>query len=328
MNQKTTNQKNVTLIPNSDDLLWNAHGAIPFGMTNDYMFRAVLQTNNKALRGLICSLLHLREEDILSVEITNPIILGKSIKSKEFRLDINITLNNFSHINLEMQVTGRLIWSNRSVSYLCRSFDMLNHGQDYAEVKPVIHIGFLDYTLFNDCPEFYATYKLLNVKNHHVYSDNLTLSVVDLSHIELATDEDKEYHIDYWAKLFKATTWEEIKMLAAKDRYINEASKTIFQLSAKDQIRKRCRDREEYYLDLRAYEREVAENKKIIEESKKTIEENSKIIAENSKIIEENNKIIAEKDAKLADNEKLIEELLSEIEMLKSTAGTKTQETI
>ena len=321
MNQKTTNQKNVTLIPNSDDLLRNAHGVIPFGMTNDYMFRAVLQTNNKALRGLICSLLHLHEEDIISVEITNPIILGKSIKSKEFRLDINVTLNNFSHINLEMQVTGRLIWSNRSVSYLCRSFDMLNHGQDYAEVKPVIHIGFLDYTLFNDCPEFYATYKLLNVKNHHVYSDNLTLSVVDLSHIELATDEDKEYHIDYWAKLFKATTWEEIKMLAAKDRYINEASKTIFQLSAKDQIRKRCRDREEYYLDLRAYEREVAENKKTIEENKKTIEESKKTI-------EEKDKSIAEKDAKLADNEKLIEELLSEIEMLKSNTGTKLQETI
>ena len=293
MNQKRTNQKNVTLISNPDDLLRNAHGAIPYGMTNDYMFRAVLQTNNKALRGLICSLLHLHEEDIISVEITNPIILGKSIKSKEFRLDINVTLNNCSHINLEMQVTGRLIWSNRSISYLCRSFDMLNHGQDYAEVKPVIHIGFLDYTLFNDCPEFYATYKLLNVKNHHVYSDNLTLSVVDLSHIELATDEDQEYHIDYWAKLFKVTTWEEIKMLAAKDPYINEASKTIFQLSVKDQIRKRCRDREEYYLDLRAYEREVAENKKIIEESKKTIEE-----------------------------------LLSEIEMLKTNAGAKLQETI
>lgn len=289
MNQKTTNQTNIKRqksIPNPEASLRNAHGLIPYGMTNDYMFRAVLQTNNKALRGLICSLLHLHEEDIISVEITNPIILGESIKSKEFRLDINVTLNNCSHINLEMQVTGRLIWSNRSVSYLCRSFDMLNHGQDYAEVKPVIHIGFLDYALFNDCPEFYATYKLLNVKNYHLYSDNLTLSVVDLSHIELATDEDRKYHIDYWAKLFKATTWEEIKMLASKDPYINEASKTIFQLSAEDQIRKRCRDREEYYLDLRAYEREIAENKRIIEEDKR-----------------------------------IIKELLGEIEMLKSNAG-------
>ncbi|MCM1252836.1 MAG: Rpn family recombination-promoting nuclease/putative transposase [Clostridium sp.] len=287
-------------------------------MTNDYMFRAVFQTNNKALHGLICSLLHLHEEDIASVEITNPIILGESIKNKEFRLDINVKLNNRSRINLEMQVTGRLIWSNRSVSYLCRSFDMLNHGQDYAEVKPVIHIGFLDYTLFDDYPEFYATYKLLNVKNHHLYSDNLTLSVVDLSRIELATDDDKKYHIYDWAKLFKAATWEEIKMLAAKDPYINEASKTIFQLSAEEQILKRCRDREEYCLDIRAYEREIAESKKIIEEDKKMLAEREKIIAEDKKIIVEKDAKLAERDAKLAENEKTIKELLDKIEMLKS----------
>ena len=307
MNQKNFNQSKKSF-SNLNSSFQNAHGPISYGMTNDYMFRAVLQTNNKALRGLICSLLHLQPEDVISVEITNPIILGESIKNKEFRLDINVKLNNHTLINLEMQMTGRLIWPSRSLSYLCRSFDILNHGQEYQDIKPVIHIGFLDYTLFNDCPEFYATYKLLNVKNYHLYSDNLTLSVVDLSHIDLATDEDKKYHIDYWAKLFKATTWEEIKMLADKDQYIDEASKTIFQLSADEQIRKRCLDREEYYLDMRAYEREVRTYKKIIEDDKKAIAENKKVIAENEKAI-------AEKDA-------LIQELLAENERLKA-ASTK-----
>ena len=98
--------------------------------------------------------------------------------------------------------------------------------------KPVIHIGFLDYTLFSDCPEFYATYKLFNAKNHHLYSDNLTLSVVDLSRIDLATDEDKSYHIDYWAKLFKATTWGEIneKVIAEKDSALLQKDDEIKQL--------------------------------------------------------------------------------------------------
>lgn len=276
MNQKTTFQNKESVL-NVNTAFQNAHGAIPYGMTNDYMFRAVLQTNNKALRGLVCALLHLPQEEVFSVEITNPIILGESVKNKEFRLDVNVRMDNHTLINLEMQVTGRLIWPNRSISYLCRSFDMLNHGQDYKEVRPVIHIGFLDYTLFKDCPEFYATYKLLNVKKYYLYSDKLTLSVVDLSHIDLATDEDKKYHIDYWARLFKATTWEEIKMLASEDQYINEASKTIFQLSTDEQIRKRCRDREEYYLDLKAYERVIAEKDALIE---KTITEKDSIIQE------------------------------------------------
>ena len=42
--------------------LQDAHGELPYGMTNDYVFRAVLQSNNKVLRGLICSLLQCNPE--------------------------------------------------------------------------------------------------------------------------------------------------------------------------------------------------------------------------------------------------------------------------
>lgn len=244
----------------------NATGPLAYNMTNDYMFRAVLQQNNKVLRGLICSLLHLTEEEVISVSITNPIILGEALESKEFRLDINITLNDYTRINLEMQIVNHCNWLDRSVSYLCRSYDQLQRGQEYNTAKPVIHIGFLDYTLFSDKPEFYATYKLLNVKNYHIYSDNLVLSVIDLTQINLATDEDKVWHIDYWASLFKATTWEEIKMLAQKNDYLTEASNTIFQLSSDEQIQKCCRDREDYYQDIRTYERDIKTLKETVTE--------------------------------------------------------------
>lgn len=256
----------MKLTPETFTNLHNAHGEIPYGMTNDYMFRAVLQSSNKVLRGLICSLLHLSASRVTSVEITNPIILGEAITDKEFRLDINVVLNNHILINLEMQIANKLNWQNRSIMYLCRSFDQLNHGQTYTDANPVIHIGFLDYTLFEDNPEFYATYKLINVKNHQKYSDSLTLNVIDLSHIHLATDEDRKYHIHEWAMLFKATTWEEIKMLASKNEYLQEASETIFRMSADDLVRKHCRDREEYYQDLRNYERVIAEKDALIKQ--------------------------------------------------------------
>ena len=250
----------------------NASGKVSYHMTNDYLFRAVLQSNNKALRGLICSLLHLAEKEVCSVEIVNPIVLGESVKNKEFRLDINVVLNNSVLINLEMQITNRLNWQDRSVMYMCRSFDQLNHGQDYGEVKPVIHIGFLDYTLFEEAPEFHAAYKLINVKNFRTYGDSLTLHVVDLSNIELATEEDKRYHTHEWAMLFKADTWEEIRMIASKDKYLEEASKTMFQMSADDLVRKRCRDREEYYQDLRSYEKAIEESERKREQDRKEYE--------------------------------------------------------
>lgn len=295
----------------------NVSGQVPYRMINDYLFRAVLQSNNKALRGLICAVLHLAEEEVISVEITNPVVLGDTVTDKEFRLDINVVLNNHTLINLEMQIANRLNWRERSVMYLCRSFDQLNHGQDYTEAKPVIHIGFLDYTLMEEYPEFCASYKLINTKSYQKYSDSLTLYVIDLSHIELATEEDKQYHIHEWAMLFKAATWEEIRMIASKDEYLNEAAQTMFRMSADDLIRKRCRDREEYYQDLRNYERVIAEKERSIEENERKREQDrleheqdlrnyERVIAEKERSIEEKERNIAEKEQ---ENEKLRAEL-------------------
>ena len=223
----------------------NASGPIDYSFTNDYMFRIVLQQNNRVLKGLICSLLHLQPDDIVSVEITNPILLGDRFDAKEFILDIDVTLNNAMLINLEMQVANEHNWSERSLSYLCRRFDQLGKGQNYINCKPTIHIGFLDFTSFPECPEFYATYKLLNIKNQYLYSDKFTLCVVDLTHIELATDDDKAYGIDLWARLFKSTTWEEIKMIAKNNPVIIDACESLYRLNADEIARQRSRARED-----------------------------------------------------------------------------------
>lgn len=224
----------------------NVSGPLAFPLTNDYMFRALLQRNNKVLKSLICSLLHLHPEEVISATIENPIELGTAIDNKTFFLDIKVCLNENNIINLEMQVLNEGNWSERSLIYLCRTYDSLNKGETYANVKRAIHIGFLDFTLFPEYPEFYATHKLINEKNHHIYTDKFVLSVVDLTQIHLATDEDKAWEIDYWASFFKATTWEEIKMLASENEMINEATQTMRVLSADETIRLQCEAREEY----------------------------------------------------------------------------------
>ncbi len=179
--------------------LQNATGRMPYTLTNDYMFRAMLQRSKGALKGIVCS------------------------------------------------ITG----FNPKLGYLCRSFDSLNRGQDYMETKPVIQVCFLNFTLFPEAPEFFSTYMFMNVKNNMIYSDKLKLSVVDLTHIDMATEEDKLRGIDHWARLFKATTWEEIKMLSSKDSFLAEAAETTYQLSSEETIRMQCEAREDYYKQQR-----------------------------------------------------------------------------
>lgn len=240
-NQKNTSTSNKPSVPYEQ-----ATGLTKYGLTNDYMFRIVFQENELARKGLIASVLHINPNDIQSVTILNPITPGEKIDDKEFVLDLKVLLNNNHLINLEMQMTNQHNWQDRSLSYLCRSFDQLYKGEAYTEAKPATHIGFLNFAPFPEYLEFNASYKLLNVKNRGLYSDKFTLHVVDLTHIELATDEDKAWKIDYWARLFTAATWEEVKMIAEKDIHMQAAAEEMYILSADEMIEERCRARDDF----------------------------------------------------------------------------------
>ena len=255
-----------------------ATGSVAYNMTNDYLFHIVLQENEQALIGLIAALLHLDPESIVKAEVQNPIKTGQIITDKCFHLDILVLFNNSSIINLEMQVKDLKNWVPRSLSYLCREFNSLDHGDDYSDVKPVYQIGFLDYSLFPEHPEFYATYRMCNLKNHHVYSDSFTLSVVELNHINLATKGDKAYGIDKWAALFKATTWEEIQMIAKTDPNIELAAKSMYSSVTDPKILNilRVRD-EEIRGEIHRRERLAEQDKQIAEQDKQIAEQNKQI---------------------------------------------------
>ena len=284
--------------------LQNATGKIRFKLTNDYMFRATFQKNRKALIGLVSALLGISPEDIESIEILNPIELGKYIEDKDFILDLKVLLNNNTTILIEMQVLNLGNWPERSLGYLCRSFDDLNKGQNYLEAKPVVQVSFLDFTLFKDSPDFFGTYKFMNTKNHKIYSDKLTLHVVDLTQIDNASEEDKLRGIEYWARLFKADTWEEIKMLASNNSFMTEAAETVYQLSAEDRIRYQCEAREDFYNQQR-YLQQWRE--RLEKEAETLSQKNETLSQKNETLTQKNEALTREAEALTQKNEQLIQ---------------------
>ena len=286
----------------------NATGPIDYGMTNDYMFRTILQRNNTVLKGLISAVLRLEPEEIHSVVVTNPIEPG-------------VSSDGNTVINLEMQVQNLHNWEDRSLSYLCRSFDQLTRGEDYTETKTVVHIGFLNFTPDRNTLEFFAIYKLQNMKNHAVYSDKFTLGVVDLTHIELATEEDREWQLDRWAELFTASTWEEIRMIAKNSEYLSSASQSLYELNTDDIERQKCRAREDYY---RLQNMMVREQMFLRDENEKLTVENVKLGEKNGELEEKNGELEARNDKLTEENRELKAALLAresalvdEIEMLR-----------
>lgn len=289
-------------LPDSIDHLT---GPLPFRMTNDILFHLLFETNPTALRGLICSLLNLEDCDIHSIEVKNPIEFGKTVFSKGFILDLKLLLNNNTSINVEMQVLKSKNWTERSLSYLCRSYDKLNVGEDYFEANTAIHIGILDYDLFpEDEARFYTTYHLADDITHKIYTGKFQLSVLYLNHVDKATEEDIAYHLDYWAKFFKATTWEDLKMLAEKSPTLKEATKTVYNTTADICAQTMLEAYEEYEKVYRTIKREaeeeVAQSREALAQKKEELAQCEATIAQNKVVIAQQQSEIAQQKERIA----------------------------
>ena len=250
----------------------------------------------KVLNGLVCVLLHLKLKEVESVTVLNPLEFGEEIRDKDFILDIKVLLNSNIIINIELQVRAQGFWNDRSLAYLCRIFDNLEKGEDYFNVRPAYHIGILDFTPFPKHPEFYAVNKMMNVQKHYIYNDKFTLNVLDLNQIHLATDEDKLWKLDYWARLFKSTTWEELKMLAQQNDIFLETCETIFQKNQDRNVRYWCEAREEAERIARTIERERQQDLAALAEKDNIIQEQSNALAEKDNTIQAQSNALAEKD--------------------------------
>ncbi len=132
--------------------------------------------------------------------------------------------------------------------------------------------------------------------------------MLDLKHIELATEEDQAYRIDHWARLFKAVTWKELKALAAKDPIFTDAARTAVVLSEDEKIRLQCEAREDYY-------RRTGWKDEYIE----------KLTAENQQLASEKQQLTAERQQWISENQQLTAEIQRLRQLLQDAALPTSQ---
>ena len=140
---------------------------------------------------------------------------------------------------------------------------------------------------------------MCNLKTGNVYSDKFTLSVVELNHIDMATEEDKAYGIDKWAELFKATTWEDINMLAKTDPIIESAAQSIYSSVTEPWVLELCQKSQEE-IDGDRHRRE-----RLAEMDKQIAEKETQIAAQETQIAAQETQI-AEKDAHISKLESIL----------------------
>ena len=151
------------------------------------------------------------------------------------------------------------------------------------------------------------------MKNHHVFSDKFVLNVLDLTQIELATDEDRQCEIDYWARLFKAKTWEDLRMVVEKNKYMRAAAEEMYERNADETIKEKCRAREEYYRHQRWIQKQLEDQKRALAEKDQALEEKNQALEEKDQIIAEREQTIDAMTKERATDKRLIAELQAKL---------------
>lgn len=129
--------------------------------------------------------------------------------------------------------------------------------------------------------------------------------MVNLKEIELATEEDKAYNIDYWARIFKARTWEELKEMMKDNEYLQEAAQSLYVANADEIVRQQCRAR----ADAERLQRTLERDNKLL---KAQLQEASKELTEKNEELAEKNEELKKKNQELMERDALIEKLMAE----------------
>ena len=245
-------------------LLPYMRGALPYTLMNDFLSKYSFQKDLYALKGLLSALLRVDIDSITNITILNPIEPSDIVNDKTCILDIKLELNHTQIINLEIQNLYQAFWPERSLTYLCRIFDQLSAGATYSNIQPCIQIGILNHNLFKpDDPrytdDFYSEYRMLNTRTHTEYSSKFEIRVLSLKQLENASAEDKNdpnglYH---WAKIFCATSWEEMLMEASTNPRMQSFVGTVKKLTAEEKIALACENRRRYSNEIATYEEMV-----------------------------------------------------------------------
>ena len=133
-----------------------------------------------------------KADPIREVTIRNPFIVDEDINAKSSELDILAASESGESIDVEMQVVFSKGYLNRTVYYVGKMIrEQLEHGDDYAKMKKVISISFVDGIVFSELPTLHAEFSFYERSSHHrLMEESPEIHFLQLHRLNLPEDAD------------------------------------------------------------------------------------------------------------------------------------------
>lgn len=145
-------------------------------------------------------------------------------------LDIHVTTEKDTHINVEIQLINQYNMVKRTIFYLSKMIlKQLVRGNNYAELNKTITINILDFDYIDET-EFHSCYHFYEDKTKKCLSD-----IVEIHFIELPkfAKSKKDYNnkLHRWLSFLIDPKGKEIDALKKEDMEIKEAMDVLYHIS-------------------------------------------------------------------------------------------------
>jgi len=205
-------------------------------------------SNQDLLLSLLSAVLR-PSEPIVNADVLNPDLPKELAGDKGIVLDLRLKLSDRRYVDVEMQSDSRQGVRKRALYYWARMYGQeLLRGMEYTKLEPCVSIFFTGYP---ELPgkRFHSIFRVLEVHDQELYSDQLELHVVELRKVPglgsaAEQAENPEGQLVAWSTFLMARSEEALQELAMMNPVFEKAKKALEALSGKPEVQEIARQRE------------------------------------------------------------------------------------
>ena len=227
----------------------------------DFAFKELMR-NDFVRIGFLSAVLGIEDVSIKKTTLMNTNLPKQHENEKQGILDVRLTMNDSTEINIEIQLWYMSAWANRSIFYVARMItEQTEINKKYSNIKKCVGISILDFEYIRQCNKFHTVYHFREDAENLMYTDVMEIHVVELPKLPSLNDGTSLYD---WVKFIKAETREEFEMLAKQSKYLEAAYETLNQISADEEKRHQYLRREVALYDQNTLMEENYERGKMV----------------------------------------------------------------
>lgn len=193
---------------------------------NDYFIRYFfgLKGNEDLLLSFINAIMiDSNFETFVSVDILNPFNISEKAGNKESIVDLKAITEDGIIVIIEIQTYSTKNFPERTLYYWSKNYsNILNHGDKYAKLKPVISINLIDDFLSDETDNKMHTCYLLKEKNNNkILTDHIQLHYVEIPKFD--KNGDIKNKLKNWILFLKSNKEEDMSKLLKEDTIFEKA---------------------------------------------------------------------------------------------------------